>query len=56
MKNLPIVIELHTDAGVKWLLSFGGSNPTDDECIELSKEQCFWLSDKIKSIAPSPLG
>jgi len=49
----PIVVEMPTDAGTIWLLSFGGSNPEDDECIELTETKCFWLENQIMSIDPN---
>jgi len=55
MTNPPVVIEDHNADRVKWFLSFGGSNPTPDECIELSKDQCFWIESKVMNICPSLL-
>ena len=51
--NPPVVIEVPIEDRTIWLLSFGGSNPEEDECIELTKTQCFWMEDKIMSIDPS---
>jgi hypothetical protein len=53
--NPPVVIEEHTKDRTIWLLSFGGSNPKENECIELSEAQCFWLEQQIMSIDPSLL-
>lgn len=49
--KIPVVIEDHDAGRVRWLLSFGGSNPEEGEFIELTEEQCFWLQDKIRSLA-----
>ncbi len=51
----PVVIEVPAKDRTIWLLSFGGSNPQEDECIELTKAQCFWLEQQIMSIDPSLL-
>lgn len=52
--NPPVVIEVPmTNGSTKWLLSFGGSNPTEDECIELPEDQCFWLEKQIMNIDPN---
>ena len=51
----PVVIEVPTKERTLWLLSFGGSNPQEDECIELTEAQCFWLEQKIMNICPSLL-
>ena len=53
--NLPVVIEEQGEGKTTWLLSFGGSNPKREECIKLTKDQCFWLHEKIMNIFPSPL-
>ena len=55
MTNPPVVIEEHHEDGIKWMLSFGGSNPEPDDCIELTKEQCFWLENQVMSIDPNLL-
>jgi hypothetical protein len=51
----PLVIEDHAayEDRIAWLLSFGGSNPAPDMCIELTKDQCWWLHDIIMKIDPS---
>lgn len=49
----PVVVEVPMEERTVWLLSFGGSNPQEDECIELTMDQCFWLEGKIMSIDPS---
>ena len=49
----PVVIEVPSKDRTTWLLSFGGSNPQEDECIELTEAQCFWLERMIMSIDPS---
>jgi len=54
MNAAPVVIEEMTTDKAVWILSFGGSNPKD-ECIELTKDQCFWLRKQIMSIDPSLL-
>ena len=51
--NPPVVIEVPTKNKTIWLLSFGGSNPQEDECIELTEAQCFRLERMIMSIDPS---
>ena len=50
---LPTVIESIGADGTAWILSFDGPNPNKGEAIELTKDQCFWLLDKIKNIAPN---
>jgi hypothetical protein len=55
MGNPPIVIEVRSEEGTTWLLSFGGSNPQKEECIELPKDQCFWLEKQIMNIPPNLL-
>ncbi|HFD2155532.1 TPA: hypothetical protein ACF2EP_003780, partial [Acinetobacter baumannii] len=49
----PLVIELIEAEGTVWMLSFNGSNPDENDAIELTKEQCFWLFDKIMNIDPN---
>lgn len=51
----PIVIEDQSShpARIAWLLSFGGSNPTADMCIELTESQCWWLYEMIMRIDPN---
>jgi hypothetical protein len=51
----PVVIEEHseTENKVAWLLSFGGSNPDPDMCIELTETQCWWLHKMIMKIDPN---
>ena len=51
----PVVVEILTENGTIWLLSFGGSNPKEDECIALTETQCFWLENQIMSIDPNLL-
>ena len=51
--NPPIVVEVPNKDKTLWLLSFGGSNPNENECIELTEAQCFWLERQIMSIDPS---
>ncbi len=53
MNSPPVVIEVPTKNGTIWLLSFDGSNPQENECIELTEAQCFWLEQKIMNIDPS---
>ena len=53
--NPPVVVEVPTEARTLWFLSFGGSNPEEDECIELTEAQCFWLENKIMNIDPNLL-
>ena len=55
MTELPIVIEDVLEDKIEWLLSFSGSNPEKDDCINLTKDQCFWLKDKIMNIDPNLL-
>lgn len=50
---LPTVIESIGADRTAWLLSFDGPNPNKDEAIELTKDQCFWLLDKIKNSGPN---
>ena len=49
---LPVVLEVIEDEP-KWFLSFNGYNPHESEAIELSKDQCFWLLDRITNIVPN---
>lgn len=50
----PLVVgPAETDNKTVWLLSFGGFNPTKEECIELTEEQCWWLEDMIMRIDPN---
>ena len=51
----PVVVEVRTEDGTEWLLSFGGHNPQEDECVELTKRQCFWLRRMIMNIDPKLL-
>lgn len=53
MTSPPIVIEVPTGDHTVWLLSFSGSNPTEEECIELTEAQCFWLEKQIMNIDPN---
>jgi len=46
----PVVCEQIDDDGAKWFLSFGGHDPLEDECIELTEKQCFWIKDKIEKM------
>lgn len=50
----PVVIESQGDQ-LQWFLSFGGHNPTEEDSIELTEKQCFWLLDKIMNIDPNLL-
>lgn len=50
----PLVIESIEAEGTVWMLSFNGSNPDENDAIELTKEQCFWLFDKIMNIDHNP--
>lgn len=50
-KNLtmpPVVCEQIENNGTKWFLSFGGHNPSENECIELTEQQCFWIKEQIE--------
>ena len=38
---------------VAWILSFGGSNPTEEISIELPESLCWWLRDMIMRIDPN---
>lgn len=51
----PVVIEEQAayENRTAWLLSFGGSNPTPDMCIELTEKQCWWLHEMIMRIDPN---
>ena len=53
MVSPPIVIEHIDETETKWFLSFNGHNPDENESIELTSEQCFWLLDKIMNIDPN---
>ena len=49
----PLVVESIGAEGTTWMLSFNGPNPDEDDAIELTQSQCFWLFDKIMNIDPS---
>lgn len=49
----PLVIECIEEEKTVWLLSFNGPNPSEEDAIELSQSQCFWLLDKIMNIDPN---
>lgn len=49
----PLVIESIGTEGTTWMLSFNGPNPDEDDAIELTQDQCFWLLDKIMNIDPN---
>lgn len=49
----PLVIESVEETGSKWLISFNGPNPNEGDAVELPKEMCFWLLDKIMNIDPN---
>lgn len=51
----PLVIECIEEEKTVWLLSFNGPNPSEEDAIELSQSQCFWLLDKIMNIDPNLL-
>ena len=51
--NRPVVVEDRDQSGSEWLLSFGGSNPSKEECIALTRKQCNWLMDKINTLIDS---
>lgn len=53
MVSSPIVIERIGETETKWFLSFNGHDPNENDSIELTSEQCFWLLDKIMNIAPN---
>lgn len=44
----PVVIELIPEN--IWLLSFGGNNPKESECVEMDREKAFKLKNLIDSI------
>lgn len=51
----PVIIEDHSadKKEVAWLLSFGGSNPEENVCMEFTKTQCCWLHEMIMRIDPN---
>jgi len=51
----PLVIESIETEGTVWTLSFNGPNPDENDAIELTQEQCFWLLDRIMNIDPNLL-
>lgn len=51
----PLVIECIEEEKTVWLLSFNGPNPNEEDAIELSQSQCFWLYEKIMNIDPNLL-
>ena len=50
----PLVIESIGSNGTTWMLSFNGPNPEEEDAIELTKSQCYWLLDKIMNIDHNP--
>ena len=49
----PLVIESIGSNGTTWMLSFNGPNPEEEDAIELTQSQCYWLLDKIMNIDPN---
>jgi len=46
-----IVIEEHNNQGIKWVVSFAGFNPTEDQSfVAASKEDAFRAADLINDL------
>jgi hypothetical protein len=53
-----VVIEEHCETGVKWLVGFGSSNPTEDNAVELKTKDdadrlVRLLRERAMSVCPN---